>query len=188
MSTSDDRGAGEPQVGTAEWMDWRLDRNDDLLRQFEAELAKDRRNPFGLPEVALEVSPGLVRPGEAVRVRLSARGSAPPSGAAFVQADYLSRTPGAPEPLGLRWTRSGPDAWVATHELSPRRPGTWRVSWDADRERLTRVFAVAVSGRPVVTLWVGSNVPPIDDEIHRTTSPETSGWATTGRRSIARSR
>jgi len=154
-----------PEPGTVEWCAWRMDQNDKAIETFRTTLADG--NPFGLPPVWLGVSPGLVRPGEQVELTFSARGDEPPRGDAFVQADYLAACPGPALPLSPAWERDDRGTWTARHGVRADRPGNWRVTWDLNNERLSRVFGVAVPGQTVVTLWVGCNKPPLDREIHR---------------------
>ncbi len=114
----------------------------------------------------MRVTPGLVAPGEAVRVTFHVQGELPEENTATVEADYLGARRGEMQPLPLTWTRDG-DGWRAEAELTPDVPGNGRVAWQVGAERLTRVFGVLAPGYAVCTLWVGANKPDIDTLIHR---------------------
>jgi hypothetical protein len=149
-----------------QWIAERLRANRACLEQMRAYLAASGADPFGRPPVDLRVTPGLVRPGEPVEIHLHAATEALADGRVEVQADYLGATPGARTEVTPAW-QSGPGGWEARITLEPRQTGNWRVIWTAGEERLSRVFGVVEPGQVVVTLWVGSNRPQLDAEIHQ---------------------
>jgi hypothetical protein len=148
------------------WIADQLRKNRAALNALQAYVQESSGNPFALPPYRLTTGAALLEIGETLEARFSARSDAPPAGIAWVQADYLGAKPGDRRPLQLDW-KKGVDGWMACARLRVERPGNGRIVWEVDGVRLSRVFGVLGERRLVVTLWVGSNNPPIDREIHQ---------------------
>ncbi len=158
---------GQREDDIASWKAWRMARNTEALSTLE-DAAEDAgaRNEWGF-STDLVVSPGLLAVGETVSITFKSSGSIPENSEAFVEADYLSEGDSRVEPIALHWREQGDDTVVACSEFNVDRPGNWRVTWMVGTKRLSRVFGVIDDGYAVCTLWVGSNTPIIDEEIHR---------------------
>ncbi len=156
------------------WMTRRLDDNEEDLARFRQEVGARGGNPFGLPPFDLSVEPGLANVGETVRLELTVApgreiSTDPRKSAHLVQmqADHLGPEPGPWRTIPLEWRFDGSGTGRATASVRPDRTGNWRIVWQAQDRRLVRSFAVVDGPGLVATLWVGSNRPPVDDEIHR---------------------
>lgn len=164
-----------PAVQNEQWMAERLAQNEAQLAALEQHVVATGDNPFGLPPFDLHVSPGLVNSGEEVTLVFTIKRAALPDGAdarmpdsvAQLQADYLNAMPGEPETLVLQWLPAEDGGRRAKVRIKPARSGNWRVVWHVQGHRISRSFAVVAGPKLVVTIWVGSNRPLIDDEIHQ---------------------
>lgn len=144
-----------------------LQKNAALLEEVGAFARKANGNLFDLPALDMRVEPGLVRPGEGVVVRLFAKGANPPAGQLTMEADYLGRNQAQPRGLQVDWRKAGEGDWRAECKLIADCAGNWRFVWVAEGHRLSRILGVVEPGKVVVTLWVGSNIPRLDREIHQ---------------------
>ena len=141
--------------------------NDVLLDAVEGFVRRHGGNPFELPPLDMRLEPGLVRLGEKAVVRLSARGANPPAGRLTAAPDYLGGNPGPARELHIDWRKAGEAEWRAECSVAIDSPGNWRFEWLAGDWRLSRVLGVAAPGKVVITLWVGTNFPRLDREIHQ---------------------
>jgi len=148
------------------WVQWRLEQNKADLDALRRHLAAINDDCFGRPPCDLRVEPGLVRPGECVKACLRTAADAPSGGEVQVQANYLGAKPGGVECFTPEWRRAA-DGWEAEVVFTPAQLGNWRVVWEVGGYRLSRVLGVVEPGQVVVTLWVGSNTPLLDAEIHQ---------------------
>ena len=105
----------------------------------------------------LHIEPGLVRPGETVRLYFRCAEPVPPDCTASVQANYLSEPPGATEPLILRWRETKDGAHEAVVELTPKQVGNWHVVWRVGDEQLSRVFGVVDDACAVIRILTTSD-------------------------------
>ena len=145
--------------------------NQRFIEAMESHAKSKNRNLFDLPPFSMEIENGLVRPCEPVTIHLRATAAEIPQGSLTVEADYLGANPERPEVLNVAWQPDGPGKWRAEYVLKPSRPGNWRVKWEQPQFWLTRIFGVIADNELVVTLWVGSNNPRIDTEIHAHSLP-----------------
>lgn len=145
--------------------------NQRFIEAMESHANSKNGNLFDLPPFSMEIETGLVRPCEPVTIHLRATAAEIPQGSLTVEADYLGPNPGRPEVLNIAWHPDGPGKWRAEYVLTPSRPGNWRVKWEQPQFWLTRIFGVVADNELVVTLWVGSNIPRIDTEIHAHSLP-----------------
>ncbi len=154
------------QADIAAWKRWRMQANHKALAEFRDDVS--HRVAKGLWGYGrdMTVRPGLVKVGETVTVTFKCKNN-PVESAATLEFDYLRATPGPSRALPLDWQQDGKGGHVATVNIQADTPGNARIVWKGNGERLTRVFGVVEPGYAVCTLWVGSNVPAIDQEIHK---------------------
>lgn len=144
------------------WLRWRMDQNHAALDKIAADVAGGAALRY---PTDLSISPGLVKLDETVHITFTVQGMLPSPCRATIEPDYLSAGSQSHEVV-LEW-RAMNDRWQAEIELAANQTGNWRVIWQVGDERLSRVFAVIEQGYAVCTLWVGSNSPDIDHEIHQ---------------------
>jgi len=105
----------------------------------------------------MRVEPGLVKPGEKVRITFRCLKEVPPVCTASVEANYLSASPVALQPLTLQWQATKDGVHEAVVELTPEQAGNWRVIWKVGDEQLSRVFGVVDDGYAVVRILTTSD-------------------------------
>ena len=114
-------------------------------------------------KTAIEVAPGLVRPGEKIVATLHVAGPILSPCEAALEWNYLAENPAKAETLKLDWKSDGRGGQVAVVELSPAQPGNGRVVWRVGDERLTRMFGVVGDGyaacRLLLTAYAGLRRP-----------------------------
>jgi len=115
---------------------------------------------------ALTVTPGLLPCGTTVRLSFHLDELTTPNNAT-VEADYLGINPGMAQSLALEWREDPDGGWRAEVDLTPDKPGNWRVTWHIGTERLTRTFAVIVPGYAVASCWVERSATTPDLPQHR---------------------
>jgi hypothetical protein len=150
-----------------------VDGNWNILTNFEQYFKANRAGRWQY-KTDLHIEPGLVQPGEKVRLYFRCAEPVPSDCAASVQANYLSDPPGATEPLVLHWRKTKDGAREAVVELKPEQVGNWHVVWRVGSEQLSRVFGVVDDGCAVIRLLTTSdrninkkNPPPAGfDAIH----------------------
>jgi hypothetical protein len=156
------------------WAKQREDGNWAILERFKAKVASETAAGRWGYKTALAVQPGLVKPGEKVEIELRMEGPFPSTSAAHVEPDFLRANPGPSETLRLNWQSDGHGGKIARVELTPQRPGNWRVVWQTGTEQLSRTFAVIGPGYTVARLlitsdagmWVPNHAPGAYDLIH----------------------
>jgi hypothetical protein len=151
------------------WATQKLRGNWHTLEQFEQHLkAEAAAGRWGF-ENDLNVEPGLVKPGETVRVTFRCAGGLPSRCEARVEPDFLRGQGGLPQPLALRWREVG-GAREATVELTPKQCGNWRIVWQSGDDQISRVFGVVDRGYAVCRLLVTNdkalNKPKPDPAAH----------------------
>ena len=157
------------------WAKERLDKNWAILDRFRAQIAADTSAGRWGYKTDLAVRPGLIKTGEKVTVEFRVAGPIPSPCTARVEPDFLSATPGAPQALSLNWKTADNGDHLARVELTPQRPGNWRVVWQAGTEQLSRVLAVAEPGYTVCRMlltaepgpWIPNHEPEAYDVIHQ---------------------
>ena len=165
--------SAQQKAGIEQWEAEQVNGNWNLLTNFETYFRANGEGKWKY-KTDLRVEPGLVQPGETVRLYFRCAEPVPSNCTASVQADYLSRPAGTTEPLTLHWHATANDAYEAVVELKPEQTGNWHVLWKAGDEELSRVFGVADSNCAIVRLMVTSdknvtkpNAPPAGfDAIH----------------------
>ena len=151
-------------AGQQRWAAEKLWGNRERLEALSAYLQSETAAGRWGFKTSLGFEPGLVKPGEKVRVTFRCTGPLPQLCEARVEPDYLSASPGALQPLALRWRERG-GTHEAVVELNPDRCGNWRIVWQAGEETLSRVFAVADRGYAVCRFLITS------DRLLRKTDP-----------------
>lgn len=150
---------------TGRWINEQLCLNDEELRRLDV-FCQTRMHKALSPSAFLDISPGLVEPGELVCCSFRYQGSQAPSSDVAVTADYLGYQPENKQ-IRLDWKKTGDFIWQSEIEIKADRCGNWQIVWQIDGERISRVFSVIKPGYAVCTLWVGCNKPLIDEMIHR---------------------
>ncbi len=135
----------------------------EMLAQLKAYLrAETAAGRWGY-KTAIDVAPGLVRPGEKVTATLRVAGPIPSPCEATLQWNYLGKNPGPLEPLKLAWKPDACGGHVATADVSPRQPGNGRIVWRVGDERLSRMFGAVDDGyavcRLLLTAYAGLRRP-----------------------------
>ena len=114
-------------------------------------------------KTALDLAPGLVRPGEKAAATLHVAGPIPSPCEATLEWNYLGANPGKAETLKLNWKSDGRGGQVAVVQVSPRQPGNGRIVWRVGNERLSRIFGVVNDGyavcRLLLTAYAGLRRP-----------------------------
>jgi len=165
--------AAQQEEGIRQWEKSQVDGVWNTLTNFEKYFQANHAGRWAY-KTDLQIEPGLVRPGEKVRLHFRCEEPVPPACTASVQADYLSASPGAIEPLVLSWRKTKDGAQEAVVELKPGQVGNWHVVWRVGDEQLSRVFGVVDDGCAVIRLLTTSdrnlgkpNPPPAGfDAIH----------------------
>ncbi len=144
------------------WLRWRMDENSVALDRITADIAGGVGQQY---RTDLTISRGLVNLNEKVQLTFKVQGKLPSPCRATIEPDYLGAGLQS-DGVDFNWQAMN-DGWRADVELVASQAGNWRVVWQVGDERLSRAFAVIEPGYAVCTLWVGSNFPDIDAEIHR---------------------
>ncbi len=118
----------------------------------------------------IAVYPGLVKPGEPVKVIFRRSDRASNQDRVWIEGNYLSDGSRNISLAKLEWNLCD-GWWEASFDFTPEKPGNYKVVWQTPDETLTRVFAAVESGYAVCTLWVGSNFPIFDKELHKYSLP-----------------
>ena len=165
--------AVQRQQDIRQWETEQVNSNWNFLANFEAYFKANGEGQWKY-KTDLRVEPGLVQPGETVRLYFRCAEPISTNCTASVQADYLNRSPGAIEPLALHWRATADNAYEAVVKLKPEQVGNWHVVWRVGEEELSRIFGVVDTNCAVVRLMVTadknvtkSNAPPAGfDAIH----------------------
>lgn len=146
----------------------RIQLNESTLANFKALSDASNGNPFRLPPYNMRLNHGLVLPGEAVALLLSAKTDTPPTERPWLQHAWLATNPGGKLFLEPVWHRSSDGSqWESEIPIPTNCPGNTRVVWETPGGRLSRIFGVVKPKTPVLTLWVGWNSPEFDFELHQ---------------------
>jgi hypothetical protein len=163
----------QQEEGIRRWEKSQVDGVWNTLTNFEEYFKANNAGRWAY-KTDLHIEPGLVRPGEKVRLYFRCAEPVPSECTASVQANYLSGSPGAIEPLVLPWRKTKDGALEAEVALKPEQVGNWHVVWRVGAEQLSRVFGVVDDDCAVVRLLTTSdrnlnktNPPPAGfDAIH----------------------
>ena len=138
------------------WEKIQLDSNWATLTNIETAF-KEKLEGRWRYKTDLRVEPGLVKPGEKVRLHFHCADQVPPECAATLTPNYLSDSSGAPRALMLHWRDAGEGTHEAVVDVTPELAGNWRVVWQVGGETLTRVFGVVDEGCTVVRILTTSD-------------------------------
>jgi hypothetical protein len=146
-----------------------------MLEQLKAYLkAETAAGRWGY-KTAMDVAPGLVRPGEELAATFRVAGAIPSPCEATLEENYLAENPDPIRTPELKWKSDGRGGHVAVVEISPLHPGNGRIAWRVGDERLSRMFGVLGDGyaacRLLLTAYAGLRRPgrtgEVYDVIHR---------------------
>lgn len=154
------------RAGIDAWKQWRMKENRRNLNELRESIPERIANGQWGYDTDMSVTPGLVKPGETVTVTFTSKNK-PLQSSATMEPDYLGVKRGAIREIALRWRVDEKGRHVANAEITADRPGNCRIVWNINGERLVRVFGVVEPGYTVCTLWLGTNLPAIDQEIHK---------------------
>ncbi|MBN1555344.1 MAG: hypothetical protein JXA11_11405 [Phycisphaerae bacterium] len=158
--------AEERQAGIDAWKQRRMRANHKNLAEFREYVRHSIAEGRWGYDTTMSVSPGLVKSGETVTATFTSKNK-PLASSATMEPDYLGAKGGTVRELKLQWQVDETGRHIARVEISADIPGNCRVVWKVNGERLVRVFGVVEPGYTVCTLWIGTNFPPIDREIHQ---------------------
>jgi hypothetical protein len=156
------------------WVKQRENSNWEFLTRVKEKVTSETAAGRWGYKIDLSVHPGLVRAGEKVEVEFLAQGNVPSPSSARLEPDFLSVTAGVAEEMTLNWNPNGHGGQTAKVEFTPRKPGNWRVVWQAGAESLSRTVAVVEPGYAVVRflitsdkdMWIPNHDPGAYDTIH----------------------
>jgi hypothetical protein len=138
------------------WEKGQVESNWGTLTNLEQYLKSHDAGRWGF-KTDMQAEPGLVKPGEKVRITFRCLKQVPPNSTASVEANCLSESPGALQPLSLQWREMKDGTHEAVVELTPKQAGNWRVTWKVGDEQLSRVFGVVDDGYMVVRILTTSD-------------------------------
>ena len=165
--------AAQQEDGIRQWEKKQADGVWNTLTNFEEYFKANSVGRWAY-KTDLQIEPGLVQPGEKVRLHFRCAEPLPSQCMASVQENYLGESPGTIDPLVLPWRKMRDGTQEAVVELKPERVGNWHVVWRVGDEQLSRVFGVVDDGCAVIRLLTTSdrnlnktNPPPAGfDAIH----------------------
>lgn len=147
----------------AEWQEWRMRRNQTAVEAFAEYLEKHPEERLSRP-LELLVERRMVRVGQSLTVRVEAHTAEPPI--IFVTPNYLGEQAGERKRLPVTFTANA-DGWRGKYELTMQTAGNTRIEAVTGELRIVRNIAVYDTGYLVVTPWIGSNFPLVDEALHQ---------------------
>ena len=165
FSDSDVKPFSEEQRAEAKtkWQKWRMHRNEMAVDRFADYLEKHPEERLERPlEIVLERR--MVRVGDSLRVSVVSRCEKTPS--IYVTHNYLSEDSCAREMLPVEFIKNN-EVWVGEFTLPFLKAGNTLIEAITGDIRIVRNVAVYDKGYLVVTPWIGSNIPNVDEELHK---------------------